>query len=262
MDEFLIRALIAGCGLAVTAGPFGCLVVWRRMAYFGDTIAHGALLGVVLSLIGGTDASVGIIGTALLMAGLQAWLLSHKSLSSDTILGILSHATLALGLVLLSLLDQVRVNLLGWLLGDILAVGWNDVAAIWLGGMAALLCLWRMWGNLLAMAVDEGLAAAEGIPIPRTRLILLWLVALVVALAIKVVGLLLVTAMLVIPAAAARPLAHDPERMAALASLTGILAVCGGLAASWWLDTPSGPSIVLAATLIFGITQAITRHSP
>jgi zinc transport system permease protein len=259
MDEFLLRALAAGLGLALVAGPFGCFVVWRRMAYFGDTLAHSALLGVVLGMVAGLSPSLGI---ALLAVGLAVVLglsQGQKKLASDTVLGIVSHGALAAGLVALSLLDDVRVNLVGWLLGDILAVGWIDVAVIWGGGAVALLALWRLWPSLLATTIDEDLAAAEGHDVTRARLSLMLLIALVVAGAMKVVGVLLVTALLIIPAAAARALARTPEQMALWASALGGVAVVCGLGGSWRFDTPSGPSVVLAAVVLFGLVRFIRR---
>ncbi|MGE4280323.1 MAG: iron chelate uptake ABC transporter family permease subunit [Magnetospirillum sp.] len=255
MDEFLTRAVLAGMGLALAAGPFGCFVVWRRMAYFGDTLAHSALLGVVLGLLAGIDPSLGILVFALVLALLLAWGQGQKRLASDTLLGIVSHAALACGLVALSLLENIRVNLMGWLMGDILAVGWFDVAVIWGGGTIALVALWRLWPTLLAMSVDEDLAAAEGHNIARARLGLMLLVALVVAAAMKVVGVLLVTSLLVIPAAAARALSRTPEQMALWASAIGMAAVVSGLGGSWRFDTPAGPSVVVAAVLIFGLAN-------
>lgn len=259
MDEFLTRALAAGIGLALAAGPFGCFVVWRRMAYFGDTLAHSALLGVVLGLLAGIEPSLGILALALVLAVILGLSQGQKRLASDTVLGIVSHGALASGLVALSLLESVRVNLMGWLMGDILAVGWGDVAVIWGGGAVALLALARLWPTLLAMSVDEDLAAAEGHNVARARLGLMLLVALVVAGAMKVVGVLLVTSLLIIPAAAARALSRTPEQMAGWASVLGVAAVVCGLGGSWRFDTPTGPSVVVAAVLLFGLAQVSRR---
>ncbi|MEW5726725.1 MAG: iron chelate uptake ABC transporter family permease subunit [Pseudomonadota bacterium] len=257
MDEFLLLALAAGVGLAVVAAPFGCFVVWRRMAYFGDTLAHAALLGVVAGVAAGIDVTLGVAAVGLAAAALLATLRQGSALASDTVLGIVSHGALASGLVALALMETVQVNLMGWLFGDILAVGWPDVAAIWLGGAAALALLAALWRPLVAMTVDEDLARVEGHPVGRARLGLMLLVALVVAAAMKVVGILLVTSLLVIPAAAARRFARTPEQMAAAAALAGAVSVAAGLWGSWRLDTPSGPSIVVAAVALFALSQAV-----
>lgn len=255
MDEFLARALTAGIGLALVAAPFGCFVVWRRMAYFGDTLAHTALLGVVAGAGLGLDPFVGIAILALAVAALLATMRGGAGLATDTMLGIVSHGALAAGLVALSVLADLRVNLLGWLFGDILAVTWGDAAILWGGGAVVLAALAVLWRPLVAMCVDEDLAAVEGHPVARARLGLMLLIALVVAAAMKVVGILLVTSLLVIPAAAARRLARTPEQMAMLAAIIGALAVAGGLAASWRFDTPSGPSVVVAAVALFSVAQ-------
>ncbi len=261
MDEFLLRAVSAGIGLALVAGPLGCFVVWRRMAYFGDALAHAALLGIVAGLLLGTAPIFGVVGVcvaaALILAGLQA----DRRLSSDAVLGILAHGALALGLVLLSGMERVRVDLMGWLFGDILAVSWADAVLVW-GGAVLVLALLRLhWRALVAMAVDEDLARVEGHDVGRARLVLMLLVAVAVAAAMKVVGVMLVTAMLVIPAAAARRLARTPEQMAVFASAAGVAAVAAGLAGSWRYDTPSGPSIVVAAVALFVLSRLLPQRN-
>lgn len=251
MDEFLARALVAGLGVAAAAGPLGCFVVWRRMAYFGDALAHTALLGIVLGLLLGVQPLVGVVAVGLAAALMLARVGQGARLASDTALGILAHGALALGLVALSRLDRVHVDLMGWLFGDILAVSWRDAALVWGGSAVILVLLGLHWRALVAMAVDEDLARVEGHAVGRARVVLMVLVALAVAAAMKVVGVMLITAMLVVPAAAARPLARTPEQMALAAALAGGVAVVGGLAASWRYDTPSGPSIVVVAVTLF-----------
>ncbi|CAA7617826.1 zinc transporter subunit: membrane component of ABC superfamily [Magnetospirillum sp. LM-5] len=260
MDEFLIKALAAGIGLALVAAPFGCFVVWRRMAYFGDTLAHAALLGVVASLLLGTLPLFGIAFVAVAAAILLAQAQRQDKLGSDTILGIVSHGSLAAGLVALSQVETVRVDLMGWLLGDILAVTWGDVGLIWGGGALMLTALALVWRPLLAATIDPDLATIEGHAVERARMILMVLVALVVAVAMKVVGVLLVTALLVIPAATARGLSRTPEQMAAFAALVGMVAVGSGLAASWHFDSPAGPSVVVAAVIVFLAARLVRRY--
>lgn len=246
--------------MAAVTGPFGCMVVWRRMAYFGDTLAHAALLGVVLGALLGLDPLVGIVGMSLTVALLLAGVQARGLIASDTWLGIISHGALAVGLVALSLMENVRVNLMGWLFGDILAVNWSDVALVWGGGIAVLAALSVVWSALVAAAVDEDLAAVEGHKVARARLALMVLMALVVAVAMKVVGILLVTALLVAPAAAARRLSSTPEQMAVLSALLGAAAVGGGLMASWRWDIPAGPAVVAAAVSLFAVVQAAPRR--
>ena len=256
IEDFLLRAAIGGVGLALVAGPIGCFVVWRRMAYFGDSLAHSALLGIALGFLFGIDPTLGVVLTAVAAALLMAGLQFRQQIASDTLLGILSHGGLAFGLIAIGLTQGLRTDLFAYLFGDVLAIDGRDLAWIWIGGGVALIGLALIWRPLLALTVHEELARAEGRPVAFAKLAYLLLIALIVAVAMKIVGVLLVTALLIIPAAAARGLARSPEAMAALAALAGTISVLAGLAASWWLDTPSGPSIVAAATLLFFLVAA------
>ena len=251
LDDFFSRALIAGVGLALVTGPLGCFVVWRRMAYFGDTMAHSALLGIALGLMLEIDMTAGVFIVAALASLALVALERRGGLSADALLGIISHAALALGLVALAFMTWVRVDLMGFLFGDILAVSRLDVALVWGGGALVLALLALLWRPLLAASVDEELAAAEGLSPARSRLAFMLMMALVVAIAMKIVGALLITALMIIPAATARRFAATPEAMAVLAAVAGALAVAGGLYGSLAFDTPSGPSIVVAALGLF-----------
>ncbi|MBV6633767.1 MAG: metal ABC transporter permease [Alphaproteobacteria bacterium] len=260
MDDFLIRALLAGIGVALVAGPMGCFVVWRRMAYFGDTVAHASLLGVGLALILEVDLTLGVLATSCVVATTLFALQGRLQIATDTLLGILSHSALAVGLVAISLLSGLRIDLLSYLFGDILAVAWSDLVVIW-GGAALLLGLMiKLWRPLLAITVCPDVAAAEGLPAQRTRLVYVLALAVLIALSMKLVGILLITSLLIIPAAAARPFAKSPEMMAMMAAGLGCLSVAGGLGASLTFDTPSGPSIVVAAVTLFILGLAIPRR--
>jgi len=249
-DEFMLRALLAGLGLTLATGPLGAFVVWRRMAYFGDATSHAAILGVALSFALHLPFYAGILGVAVAMALIIAGL-SGRGLQADTLLGVMAHAALAIGLVAVSFLPQVRVDLSAYLFGDILAVGWTDVAWVWAGALGVLaLLVWR-WQGLVTSTVNEELAQASGLN-PRTeRLVLTLALAVTVALSIKIVGALLIAAMLIIPPAAARPLSRTPEAMAVGATLAGAFAVGAGLWGSYRFDTPAGPSVVVAAFALF-----------
>ena len=255
LDDFLMRALLAGVGLAIVTGPTGCFIVWRRLAYFGETIAHSALLGVALAVLLGLHLVIGIFATAAAIVFLMFYLERRDALPTDTLLGLLAHGGIALGLVILSFFPQMRLDLHALLFGDILAVSRFDLALIWGGGAVALGMLLWLWRPLLAATVNPDLAAVAGLRPERTRLLYGILVAAVIAGAIKVVGILLIVALLVIPAATARRFATSPERMAVGASLAGVLSVLGGLFASAEWDTPSGPSIVVASLSLFVITR-------
>lgn len=255
MDDFLLRALAAGLGLAIIGGPLGVFVVWLRMAYFGDTLAHSALLGIALGLLLEVDLQLSVLLLALFIAVALLFLQQRSALATDTLLGILAHGSLAIGLVAISFRDDVRIDLMAYLFGDILAVSTTDLVWIWAGAVFGLGALAMLWRPLLNLTVHADLAAVDGVRVGRTRLAFMVLVALVIALAMKLVGVLLITALLIIPAAAARRLSASPEQMAASATLIGALAVVAGLAASLFLDTPAGPSIVTAATAAFLLSQ-------
>ncbi|KQS79275.1 hypothetical protein ASG25_12015 [Rhizobium sp. Leaf384] len=251
LDDFFIRALIAGVGLAITVGPLGCFVVWRRMAYFGDTMAHSALLGVALSLLLDLNLMVSVFLVAAMVSLLLLALQKRGGLSTDALLGILSHSSLSIGLVIVAFMTWVRIDLVGFLFGDILAVSEADIDLVWGGGILVLMALVMLWRPLLASTVNPEIAEAEGLNPERSRLLFMLLMALVIAIAMKIVGILLITSLLIIPAATARRFAASPEIMAVFASLIGAVSVVGGLFGSLHFDTPSGPSIVVAALVIF-----------
>ena len=260
MPDFLLYALIAGLGLALVAGPLGSFVVWRRMAYFGDTLAHSALLGVALGMLLQINLTLAVTAGCVLLAVLLVAMQNRKWLASDTLLGSLAHSTLSLGLVVLALTESVRVDLLAYLFGDLLAITRGDLAWM-LGGLAIVMVLlaW-LWRPLLSVTVHEELARVEGLPVSGIRLALMLLIAIVIAVAMKVVGVLLITSLLIIPPAAAQRHARTPEQMALGASALGCLAVLGGLALSWNLDTPAGPSIVVSAAGLFMLSLLVPRR--
>ncbi|MBS1256898.1 MAG: High-affinity zinc uptake system membrane protein ZnuB [Deltaproteobacteria bacterium] len=251
LDDFFWRAIIAGVGVAIVAGPLGCFVVWRRMSYFGDTMAHSALLGVALGLFFQVNLLIGVFAVALAVALLLFLFQRQKQLPNDAVLGTLSHATLAMGVLTISLMAWVRVDIMGYLFGDILAVGLHDIYWIYGGGIIILLTLFRLWRPLLAITFDDELAKAEGVPVIGVQLAFMFMIAAVIALSIKIIGILLVTSLLIIPVSAARRFSKSPEQMAIGGALIGIASVGLGLWASLRIDTPSGPSIVIAAVLFF-----------
>jgi zinc transport system permease protein len=258
LDDFITRAALAGIGTALAAAPLGCFVVWRRMAYFGDATAHAALLGVALSLALQGPIMLGVLATAMLMA-LLVQALSGRGLAEDTLLGVLAHSALAIGLVAVSFLSGVRVDLMGYLFGDILAVSKTDLALIW-GGAAVVigLMLWR-WNRMLAATLNADLAQSSGISPRIEQLVLTLALAVTVAVAIKAVGALLIGALLVIPPAAARPLSGTPETMALITAGIGVTAALGGLWAAFLFDTPTGPTMVCVAAALFVLTTGAAR---
>ena len=261
LDDFLWRSALAGIALALASGPLGCFVVWRRMAYFGDATAHAAILGVALSLAFSISIFIGVMVAALAMA-FMILSLSGRMFAVDTLLGVAAHGALALGLVAITFIPGVRVDLSAYLFGDILAVGRVDLLVICMGSALVLLVLWLRWERLLLLTLNVDLAAARGIDTRREGMILMVILAVLVAVAIKIVGALLITAMLIIPAAAARPISRTPEWMAGVAATAAVIGVVGGLSASFYWDTPTGPSIVVAASVLFAGATLLTIRRP
>ena len=251
LDDFFIRAMIAGIGVALIAGLLGCFIVWRRLAYFGDTLSHAALLGVALAFLFEVNITLAVFAVSACVSLALLLLQRHATLSSDSLLGLLAHSSLALGLVALAFMTWIRIDLMGFLFGDILAVSKLDIAIIWLGGLVVLGILAAIWRPLFAATVNRELAEAEGMRPERANIIFMLLMAAVIAISMKIVGVLLITAMLIIPAATARRFCSGPEQMALWAAVIGAASIVSGLFGSLEWDTPAGPSIVVAALAFF-----------
>ena len=250
-DDFLFRALIAGIGIALVTGPLGCFVVWRRLSFFGDTLAHSALLGVLLSVAFDLNISLTIFTVSSLIALLLLRLQKTTNLPSDALLGLLSHSSLAVGMVILGFLSFIRFDIMGVLFGDILSVNVNDLLAIWVGGAIILLVLWFIWKPLFASTVNYDLAEAEGMKPDKFNAIFTILTAALIAISIKIVGLLLITGMLIIPAATARNVSNNPKQMVIFSVIFGLISVLVGLFTSLKINSASGPSIITTTLLLF-----------
>ena len=259
MDDFIINALLAGVGLALLAGSLGCVVVWRRMAYFGDTLAHSALLGVALAVSADMMPIIGVAVIGIVLASLLFWLERKQELSTDTLLGIMSHSALALGLIVLSIAQNkgANVDLMAYLFGDILAVSRDELVWIYLGAVLVLSVFAYLWRDLLSISVHEELARTDGVSVNKTRFIFMLLLALTIAVAIKVVGVLLITALLIIPAASARLYSKTPLQMVVLSMMFAVLSVVLGLGSSLHWDIPAAPAIVVAAAVVFFVSNLV-----
>ncbi len=260
MDDFLLRALLAGLAVVLIAGPLGVFIIWRRMAYFGDTLSHSAILGVALGFLLSININIGILISTILVAVLLILAQRQKQLGSDTLLGIMAHSALSLGLVLISFVEGVRVDIDSWLFGDILTVSWNDLGLIAIGVSIVLVVLALIWKPLLSLTVHEELARIEGVNVPLISTVYTLLIAILVAISMKIIGALLITSLLIIPAATARKFSHSPEAMAVFSVILGALAVVLGLGASYFWDTPTGPSIVVSASVLFLLSQFFKKH--
>ena len=253
-DDFFIRALFAGIGVAFVTGPLGCFVVWRRLSYFGDTLAHSALLGVTIAFSLEFNIALSVFITSSVIALFLIQLQKKTNLPGDALLGLLAHSSLGVGLVAIGFLSFIRFDVMGLLFGDILAVNVNDLLVIWIGGALILIILKLIWKPLFASTVNYELAEAEGLNPERAKAIFTLLMAAIIAISIKMIGLLLITGMLIIPAAMARNVSNSPKGMIVFSVIGGLLSVFLGLFSSLNFNTPSGPSIIVAALLLFIIS--------
>jgi|TARA_B100001093_G_C26830113_1_gene1015730 zinc transport system permease protein len=253
-DDFFIRALIAGIGIAIVTGPLGCFIIWRRLSFFGDTLSHSALLGVTIAFFFDLNIAFVVFLISSALALILIKLQKTTKLPGDALLGLLAHSSLAVGLVVIGFLASIRFDIMGLLFGDILAVNEIDLLIIWIGGALILLILKIIWKPLFASTVNHELAEAEGMNPDKVNAIFTVLLAAIIAISIKIVGLLLITGMLIMPAAMARNISNNPLQMVKLSIVGGLLSVIIGLFSSLQINTPSGPSIITAALLLFCLT--------
>ena len=253
-DDFFVRALVAGIGMAIVAGPLGCFVIWRRLAYFGDTLAHSGLLGVTIGFILNIDLSLSVFVISGIIAFFLLVLQKKTKLAGDSLLGLLAHSSLAIGLVFIAILSSIRFDLMGLLLGDILSVSINDILIIWFGGGLLLLVLFFIWKSLFAATISYDLAKAEGMSPELSNYIFTILLAGIIAISIKMIGVLLITGLLLIPPAMSRNFSNSPKQMIIFSIIGGVISVIIGLFCSLQLNTPSGPSIIVASLLLFIIS--------
>jgi len=258
MDDFLIRATLGAALLAAAAGPLGCFILWRRMAYLGESIAHMGLLGAGIGILIGANAVVGIAALAIAAALVMAQS-ENRIIPADIHVGIVGHIGLALGFILLASMETVRADLMGYLFGDVLALSERDILMIAGAGIGVLTATAFLWRPLLRLAVSGDIAAAEGYGRKGPQTVFLVLVALLVAFGLKVVGALLIVALIIIPPAAARPFAKSPRQMAILAAGVGAVSAPLGLSAAYVTDAPAGPCIVLAAGALYAASLAAAK---
>jgi len=258
-DDFFVRALIAGIGIAIIAGPIGCFVVWRRLAYYGDTLAHSGLLGVTLGFILGINMSLSVFILSTTIAFLLLLLQKKTKLTGDALLGLLAHSSLAIGLVIIAIASSIRIDLMGLLFGDILSVSNNDIILIWGGGILILIVLFFIWKSLFAATVNYDLAKAEGMNPDMSNYIFTILIAGVIAISIKMIGVLLITGLLLIPPAMSRNFSLSPKEMVVFSIIGGVISVIFGLFGSLEFNTPSGPSIIVVSLMLFFLSLFFRR---
>ena len=259
LDDFLVRSVIAGLIMVVIAAPMGCLMVWQRLAFLSDTLGHAAVMGVGLGLLLEVTPVFGVLAVALLIVFSLNRVNSFNSALSETTLAIISHTGLAGGIILVGLLPAQSVNLEAILFGDLLATTSADLTRLLITTVVLLLLLLHYWRSFVAVSVSREIAQAEGIEVRKVQLLMYIMIALLVAVMMKVMGVLLIAAMLVIPTSSARLFSRSPEQMVAVSALYGLGALAGGISSSFHFDWQTGPAIVVSATLLLLITLAITR---
>ena len=250
-DDFFVRALIAGLGIAIVTGPLGCFVIWRRLSYFGDTLSHSSLLGVALALSLSINISLSVFFISSIIAILLLSLQKNTKLPSDALLGILAHSSIAVGLVLVGFLSFIRFDIMGLLFGDILSVSVNDIFIVWFGGALILIVLYFIWKSLFAATVNYDIAASENMKPDRANFIFTLLLAGVIAISIKMIGVLLITGLLIIPSAMARNFSSSPKQMVLFSIFGGVASIVIGLLTSLEINTASGPTVVVVALILF-----------
>ena len=260
-DDFFIRALIAGIGIALVTGPIGCFIIWKRLSFFGDTLSHSALLGVTIGFFFDINVAFSVFLISSAVALILLKLQKTTKLPGDALLGMLAHSSLAVGLVVISFLSSIRFDIMGLVFGDILAVNEIDLLIIWLGGALILIILKTIWKPLFASTVNNELAEAEGMNPERANAIFTILLAAIIAISIKIVGLLLITGMLIMPAAMSRNISNNPQQMVKLSVVGGLLSVLIGLFSSLQFNSPSGPSIITSALVLFSLTLIKIKRS-
>ena len=259
LDDFLIRAVLAGLIMVVIAAPMGCLMVWQRLAFLSDTLGHAAVLGVGLGLLLQIEPIFGVLAVALVIVFSLSRVSSFNSALSETTLAIISHTGLAGGIILVGLLPGPAVNLEAILFGDLLATTSADLLNLLLTTVLLLVLLLRHWRAFVAVSVSREIAQAEGIEVRRIQFLMYIMIALLVAVMMKVMGVLLIAAMLVIPTTSARLFSRSPEQMVYISGLYGLFALGGGITSSFHFDWQTGPAIVVSATVLLLLTLAVTR---
>lgn len=253
MSEFILLATIAGMLIALAAGPMGCFLVWRRMAFFGDSMAHSALLGIALGIYFGTSNAIGIVIVCIIFTIILGSLELNGNLATDTLLGILAHSSLSLGLIWISLMSH-PINLEAILFGDILTITRHELASIIIGVAIILICIKTIWPKLILVTLHEDLAFAEGVNVTTIKWIFLGLLSMMVAFSVQLIGVLLLMSLMIIPAATARQVANSPNGMSIIAMFIGAFSVVLGVWLSVLLDVPSAPCIVICATIMFTLS--------
>ena len=256
--QLLLPAWIMGSLLVFLTAPLGCLMLWRRMSFFADTMAHGTLLGVAIAGALSLPLWMGVTFLALLLVGVL-WILHDPRLPNDALLALCSATLLCSGLLFIQHIPSLRPELLSYLFGDLLTISWADLPVFALVIIAALAVLYKFWQTQIQIAIDPDIAVSEGVNAQWQRLIFMLLLALFTVLALRAVGSLLMGALLVMPALTARLLAHSPKQMVIWAFIVAQIAVSVGLWSSAGLNISTGLSIVMTMAIIFAVIFSVQK---
>ncbi len=258
--QFMQRALIAGTLMGLTLSLLGVFVVLRKSAFFGDAVAHFAFAGIAVGFLLAVNPLLAAVVVSLILALGMGYIQSQAPRQSlDTIIGIFFSGAAALGIFIIGLLEGYRVDLFQFLFGDIIAVSRVDMvvaAAITIVVIGLLLAIWR---ELFKVTFNREIAFISGVRVSLLDYVFLGLLAAVTAMSIKIVGIILVPALLVIPAATAKNISQNFRQMVFYSGLFGVLSVIGGLVGSFYLNTASGATIVLLSILFFVLTLVMRR---
>ena len=256
--QLLLPAWIMGTLLVFLTAPLGCLMLWRHMSFFADTMAHGTLLGVAIAGALSLPLWVGVALLAMMLVGIL-WVLHDPRLPNDALLALCSATLLCSGLLFIQHLPSLRPELLSYLFGDLLTIGWSDLPVFAVVISLALVVLFKHWQAQIQIAIDPDMAVSEGVNAKWQRLIFMLLLALFTVLALRAVGSLLMGALLVIPALTARLLAHSPKQMVIWAFGIAQVGVTVGLWSSAGLNISTGLSIVLTMSILFALIFAMQK---
>jgi manganese/iron transport system permease protein len=259
--QFFQRALLASVLAGTVCAVVGSYVVLKGLAFIGDAVAHAAFPGVVVAFIVGIPYVLGGGIAAFFTAIAIGWVSRRGHLRVDTAIGVVFAGAFALGVLLYSTLHGFVGDLFGFLVGNVLAIGTDDLIGLLVLGAIVLVTVALLWKELLYATFDALGAAASGLPVAGLDYLFLGLVALTIVISIQAVGIILVVAMLVTPAATAQLITVRFSRLIGIATLVGATTAVGGLYLSYWLDVASGATIVLVQTAVFLVTLAFSRQS-
>jgi zinc transport system permease protein len=251
-DSFLINAIIGGLIIASISGLLGSFVLWKNMAYFGDALSHTALLGITIGILFHLNLTIAVTLVAIIFAIIFSQ--NATRYSNDTMLGVISYSALSIAIIINSY-KKIKMDLISYLFGDILAINHQDLIYLIICTVIISIWIYRNWSELVMLSICEEYLHASGGNVRKIKLGFALILALFIATSFKIVGILLITAMLIIPAASALAISRSPAQMVRTAMLIGSLSCVLGITGAFYFDTPTGPSIVVSSLTFFMLTN-------